>query len=74
MLEVKMSMTNEGMALDADSIAKLISEMQPEAMKLFQDVISDVSEKGNGLSDVQINELAKKYADKALKLAGTGGE
>ena len=69
-----MSMTNEGVALDADSIAKLISEMQPEAMKLFQDVIGDVLEKGNSLSDVQINELAKKYADKARKLAGTGGE
>ncbi len=69
-----MSMTNEGMALDANSIVKLISEMQPEAMKLFQDVIGDVLEKGNALSDVQINELAKKYADKARKLAGTGGE
>lgn len=69
-----MSMTNEDMALDAESIVKLISGMQPEARKLFQDVIRDVSGKGCGLGDVQINELAKKYADKARKLAGTGGE
>jgi hypothetical protein len=67
-------MNNEGLALDAESMIKLISEMDPEARQLLQAVIGDVLEHGNVLSDVQINELAKKYADKARKLAGSGGE
>ena len=69
-----MSMINDDMALDVESIVELISELQPEARKLFQAVLSEVLDRGNDLSDVMINELAKKYADKSRKLAGTGGE
>ena len=69
-----MSMINDDMTLDVDSIVELISELQPEARKLFQAVLSEVLDRGNDLSDVMINELAKKYADKARRLAGTGGE
>lgn len=69
-----MSTINESIELDAETIVKLISEMQPEARILFQDVLGDVLEKGNAISDVIVNDLAKKYADKARKLVGTGGE
>ena len=69
-----MSMINDDMALDVESIVELISELQPEARKLFQAVLNEVLDRGNDLSDVMINELAKKYADKARRLAGTGGE
>ena len=69
-----MSTENEGIELDAEAIVKLIAEMQPEARKLFQDVLGDVLERGNAISDVIVNDLAKKYADKARKLVGTGGE
>lgn len=69
-----MSMINDGMALDIESIVELISKLQPEARKLFQAVLGEVLDRGNDLSDVMINELAKKYADKARKLAGAGGE
>ena len=69
-----MSTTTEKMALDAESIVALISGLQPEARILFQAVLGEVLDRGNDLSDVTVNELAKKYADKARKLAGTGGE
>jgi N-acetylglucosamine kinase-like BadF-type ATPase len=74
MLEVKMSMIKDEMALDVESIVELISKLQPEERKLFQAVLSEVLDRGNDLSDVIINELAKKYADKARRLAGAGGE
>lgn len=69
-----MSMINDDMALDVESIVELISELQPEARKLFQAVLSEVLDRGNDLSDVMINELAKKYADKARRLSGSGAE
>lgn len=69
-----MSTVSEEMALDVESIVELISELQPEARRLFQAVLGEVLDRGNDLSDVTVNELAKKYADKARKLAGTGGE
>ena len=69
-----MSTTTEKMALDAESIVALISGLQPEARILFQAVLGEVHDRGNDLSDVTVNELAKKYADKARKLVGTGGE
>jgi len=69
-----MSTVTEEMALDAESIIELISELQPEARKLFQAVLGEVHDRGNDLSDATVNELAKKYADKARKLVGTGGE
>lgn len=69
-----MSMVSEEMALDAESIMELISGLQPEARKLFQTVLGEVLDRGNDLSDVTVNELAKKYADKARHLVGTGGE
>jgi hypothetical protein len=68
-----MSTVSENIAFDAESIVKLISELQPEARKLFQAVLGEVLERGNDLSDATVNELAKKYADKARKLVGTGG-
>lgn len=69
-----MSTVSEEMALDVESIVELISELQPEARRLFQAVLGEVLDRGNDLSDVTVNELAKKYADKARKLVGTGGE
>ncbi|CAB5161208.1 hypothetical protein D3OALGA1CA_5062 [Olavius algarvensis associated proteobacterium Delta 3] len=65
-----MSTKNEEMALDAESIIKLISDMQPQAQNLFQSVLKDVLDRGNELSEVTVEELAKKYAAKALKLVG----
>lgn len=68
-----MSTITEEMALDAEMIIKLISDLQPQAQNLFQAVLSDVLKRGNELSEVTVEELAKKYAAKALKLVGTGG-
>lgn len=65
-----MSTTNEDMALDAESIINLISDMPPQAKNLFQAVLSDVLERGNDLSEVTVDELAKKYAAKAKQLVG----
>lgn len=69
-----MSTVKEGTSLDADKIIELISELRPEARKLFQNVLTEVLERGCDLSDNMINELAKKYADKARKLVGSGGD
>lgn len=69
-----MSTVKEGTALDADKIIELIAGLQPEARKLFQNVLSDVLERGGDLSETMVNELAKKYADKARKLVGSGGD
>ena len=69
-----MSTVTKEIALDTESIVELISELQPEARKLFQAVLGEVLDRGNDLSDVTVNELAKKYADKARHLVGTGGE
>lgn len=69
-----MSTMNEGTALDAEEIIGLISGLQPEARKLFQNVLGEVLDRGGDLSDTMVNELAKKYADKARKLVGSGGD
>jgi len=69
-----MSTMKKGMALDAGKISELISGLQPEALKLFQNVLSEVFERGSDLSDAMVNELAKKYSDKARKLVGSGGD
>ena len=65
-----MSTITEEMALDAESIIKLISDLPPQAKNLFQAVLNDVLERGNDLSEVTIDELAKKYAAKAKQLVG----
>lgn len=67
-------MVKEKTALDADKIIELISGLQPEARKLFQNVLSEVLERGGNFSESMVNELAKKYADKARKLVGSGGD
>ena len=69
-----MSTVKERTAFDADKIIELISGLQPEARKLFQNVLSEVLERGGDLSDTMVNELAKKYASKARKLVGSGGD
>ena len=69
-----MSTATKEMAFDAETIVRLISGLQPEARKLFQAVLGEVLDRGNDLSDVMVDELAKKYADKACKLVGRGGE
>ena len=66
----KMSTTNEDMALDAESIIRLISDLPPQAKNLFQAVLNDVLERGNDLSEVTVDELAKKYSAKAKQLVG----
>ena len=65
-----MSTTNEDMALDAESIIRLISDLPPQAKNLFQAVLNDVLERGNDLSEVTVDELAKKYSAKAKQLVG----
>jgi hypothetical protein len=66
-----MSTINEEMALDAESIIKLISDLSPQARNLFQAVLNDVLERGNDLSDATVDALSKKYAAKALQLVGS---
>jgi len=60
-------------ALDAEAIRALVEAMSQQELALFRDVIVDVRELGGVASPVVVEELAKKYADKARRLAGDGG-
>ena len=71
---MSMDNANHEVALDAETIRTLIKEMQPEALMIFRDIIVDVRGRGGALSVANIDELAKKYADKSRKLAGSGGD
>lgn len=61
-------------ALDADAIKKLVQEMSQQELAIFRDVIVDIRKLGTGISQSAVDGLAKKYADKARRLAGDGGE
>ena len=69
-----MSTVKENTTFDADKIVELISQLQPEARRLFQNVLSEVLDRGSDISETMVNELAKKYADKSRKLVGNGGD
>ena len=69
--------TNDASAsvtLDAEEVRRLIEKMKRESLGIFRDIIKDVKQRGNSISEETVNELAKKYADKARKIAGAGGE
>lgn len=66
--------TKDAITLDADRIKELIGELSSEERQLFSTVIREAKELGGDISDATINELAKKYADKARQLAGEGSE
>lgn len=61
-------------ALDAEAIKRLVQRMSKQELAIFRDVIIDIRELGAGISSAAVGELAKKYADKARRLAGEGGE
>ena len=61
-------------ALDAEAIKRLVQGMSKQELAIFRDVIIDIRELGAGISSAAVAELAKKYADKARRLAGDGGE
>ena len=61
-------------ALDAEAIKKLVQDMSQQELAIFRDVIVDIRKLGAGISQSAIDSLAKKYADKARRLAGDGGE
>lgn len=64
--------TNEktnGTILDAENIRHLIEEMPSDALQIFKDIIFNVRKRGNILSDAMVEDLAKKFADKAIKIA-----
>jgi len=64
----------EATALDAAAIKKLVQDMSQQELAIFRDVIVDIRKLGAGISQSAIDGLAKKYADKARRLAGDGGE
>lgn len=65
---------DESTALDAAAIKKLVEAMSKQELAVFRDVIIDIRELGAGISAAAVGELAKKYADKARRLAGDGGD
>ncbi|RJQ36119.1 MAG: hypothetical protein C4555_07955 [Dehalococcoidia bacterium] len=62
------------LTFNAEEIRELIAEMQQDSLTIFASIISEVKDHGNALTDVVINELARKYADKARMLAKAGEE
>lgn len=67
-----MSMNSEKRqtSLNAEEIKRLILDMPQESRDILVQLISDLRERGTGLSQVIISELAKKYAGDAQRLAG----
>jgi hypothetical protein len=65
---------DESVALDAAAIKKLVQEMSQQELAIFRDVIVDIKKLGAGISQSAVDGLAKKYADKARRLAGDGGK
>lgn len=65
---------SENVTLDAETIKKLIVQMPASAQQLFGDIVAEIRMHGSAMSDATMNELAKKYADKARRLAGAGDE
>ena len=68
-----MSTDNASISLDADEIRKLVGGLKKEEQILFAAVVRDVKDRGDAISDAVIDELAKKFADRAKLLAGDGG-
>lgn len=60
--------------LDAAAIRGLVEAMSQQELALFREVIVDVRERGGVASEAVVEELARKYADKARRLAGDGGD
>ena len=60
-------------ALDADGIRRLLEGLSREEIEIFRGILIDVRNRGPGMGDVLVREFARKYADKARKLAGEGG-
>lgn len=60
--------------LNAQEIRERISLLSASELAIFRDLFIDIKTRGVDISDVTIDELAKKYADKARHLAGDGGE
>ncbi len=69
-----MSEHDAATALDAEAIRRLVQGMSKQELAIFRDVIIDIRELGAGISSAAVVELAKKYADKARRLACDGGE
>lgn len=67
------SNNDQSTALDSNSIRQLISSMAPSELAIFRNLLIDVRERGSSVSDAIIEELAKRYADQARRLAGDGG-
>ncbi len=68
-----MSTDDVKISLDADEIKKLVGGLKKEEQALFAAVVRDVKDRGDAISESIIDELAKKFADKAKLLAGDGG-
>ena len=60
-------------ALNAAEIRDLVKSMSQQELAIFRDVVREIRDIGSGISQPTIESLAKKYADKATKLAGNGG-
>jgi len=67
------STENATISLDADEIKKLVGGLNKEEQQLFVAVVRDVKDRGDAISEAIIDELAKKFADRAKLLAGDGG-
>ena len=67
-----MSTDTSKMSLDANKISDLVRQLSKEEKELFTSVIREVKDKGTALSDAIVSSMARKFADKALQLAGDG--
>ncbi len=59
--------------LDLDSIRRIFNEMSQPEIEILRGVLADVQKLGAGISDVVIEQLARKYADKSRSLVSDGG-
>lgn len=72
-MEERVSTESSVISLDAEEIRKLVGSLKREEQVLFAAVVRDVKDRGDAVSEAVVDELAKKFADKAKLLAGDGG-
>jgi len=61
--------TAQAMALDIESIRQHIVPLSEPEFAIVHELLSDVKKYGNSMSDTAIEDMAKRYADRARHLA-----
>ena len=62
--------SKSGITADAEELRALIAGLSKQEATIFRDLMMEIKQHGAGVSRATLDQMAKKYADKARKLVG----